>query len=158
MSGGLFGIAGQFPSEYVTAIMSGQALGGIFAAVSEIISLTFGAAPKTTAFVYFNIGNFTLIISLILYIVMSKTIFFKFYTFSSVAITKSTNSDDVVVRSSEPVFGTILSKIWLYGFAEWFVFVTTLSVYPSVTVLINSQSKGHVWNGEFLISKIFFIY
>lgn len=149
MGGGIFGIAGQFPSEYVTAVMSGQALGGIFAAVAEIISLKFGAAPKTTAFVYFNIGNFTLLISLVLYIVMSKTLFYKFYTFTSIAISKSTNSGDVTVQNVEPVFGTVLSKIWLYGFTEWFVFVTTLSVYPSVTVLINSQSKGHAWNGKF---------
>lgn len=46
LSGGLFGISGLFPSEYITAVVSGQALGGIFAALAEIISLTFGASVR----------------------------------------------------------------------------------------------------------------
>lgn len=149
MSGGLFGLAGQFASEYMTAVMSGQALGGIFAAVAEIISLTFGAAATTTAFVYFNIGNFTLIISIICYILMCKTLFFKFHIHESGGMLKSASSSSEIVRRSDPAFGTVLGKIWLYGFSEWFVFVTTLSVYPSVTVLINSQNSGNKWNGKF---------
>lgn len=157
VGGSLFGIAGQFPSEYVTAVMSGQALGGIFAAISEIISLTFGASPKTTAFVFFNVGNVTLLLSIVCYIIMSKTLFFKFYTFESTVMSKSSNSDALVAqRREEPCFGTILNKIWLYGFTEWFVFVTTLSVYPSVTVLINSENKGNgnPWNDIYFVTVV----
>lgn len=38
-SGSLFGMAGQFPSEYMTAAVSGQALGGIFAALAGNLKL-----------------------------------------------------------------------------------------------------------------------
>lgn len=175
MSGGLFGIAGLFPSEYMTAVVSGQALGGIFAAVAEIISLTFDASPKTTAFLYFNVANVTLVVSLVCYAIMAKTLYFKFFTVENIRSSKMSPFESVSPSSSstvspvddpheselmaaahreqnvEPNFGSVLNKIWLYGFSEWFVFVTTLCVYPSVTVLINSESKGngHPWNGLF---------
>lgn len=166
LAGGLFGIAGQFSSEYMTAVVSGQALGGIFAALCEIISLTFGVSTKTTALVYFMIGNFVLLISLICYVVMSRTLYFKYHTEHKRIRRKSiqeasgglvgSSSSGGVNSIGDPSFKSVLSKIWLYGFSEWLVFVTTLSIYPAVTVLINSQNKGsgHPWNGKLLSSSL----
>lgn len=153
LSGGLFGIAGQFPSEYMTAVVSGQALGGIFAALCEIISLTFGASPNTTALVYFSIAIVVMIISLATYFLMSRTLFFKFYT--STRSTRRLQQDETRLLGeppSSPDFRIILKKIWLYAFSEWFVFVVTLSVYPAVTVLVHSEhhGNGHLWNGEII--------
>lgn len=151
LSGGLFGISGQFPSEYITALVSGQSLGGIFAALTEIISLTFGASATTSAFVYFMIGNIVLVFALVCYLCMSRTTFFKFYTVQKLALIKAASVGSVQTAASlaEPNFYTVLGKIWVYGFAEWLVFVVTLCVYPSVTVLVNSQNRGngHPWNG-----------
>lgn len=150
MSGGLFGISGQFPSEYITAVVSGQALGGIFAALAEILSLTFGASPKTSAFVYFMIGNFVLLMALMSYVVMSRTDFFKYFTVEKLALIKASQQSISDRATLEPNFYGVLRKIWIYGFSEWLVFVVTLCVYPSVTVLISSQEhgSGHPWNGN----------
>lgn len=149
LSGGIFGISGLFPSEYITAVVSGQALGGIFAAIAEIISLTFGASPKTSGFVYFMIGNVVLLISLLAYITMSRTKYFHYFTVEKLAIAKRAQQAITVQAVGEPNFYTVLKKIWIYGFTEWLVFVVTLCVYPSVTVLVNSQNhgQGHPWNG-----------
>ncbi|XP_055682994.1 equilibrative nucleoside transporter 2 [Lutzomyia longipalpis] len=158
LSGGLFGIAGQFPSEYMTAVVSGQALGGIFAALCEIISLTFGASPNTTALVYFSIAIVVMIISLATYFLMSRTLFFKYYTHTASRAPRRLQDETRLLGESpsSPDFRIILRKIWLYGFSEWFVFVVTLSVYPAVTVLVHSENhgNGHLWNDVFFTTVV----
>lgn len=153
LSGGLFGISGLFTSEYVTAVISGQALGGVFTAIVEIITLTFGVSAKTAAFVFFMIGNVILVVSLVAYIAMAKTEFFKYYTVERLALVKEQEERRSGHVEVEPSFRHVLNRIWLYGFTEWMVFAVTISVYPAVTVLINSQShgNGHPWNDIYFI-------
>ena len=45
----------------------------------------------------------------------------------------------------------IVKRIWHYGVSVFLVFFITLSVYPAVTVLVESQYKGKgcAWSGEF---------
>lgn len=153
LSGGLFGISGLFPSEYMTAAVSGQALGGIFSALTEIISLSFGTSPMVSAFVYFNIGNIVLLVSIICYILMSNTIYFKYHTIDKLAMTEKSGDQVALIpttTSLKPQFSVVLKKIWLYGFAQWFVYVVTVSVFPSITVLVTSQNYGHgnKWDGK----------
>lgn len=155
LCGGLFGIAGQFPSEYMTAVVSGQALGGIFSALTEIVTITFATEATVSAFTFFMIGNAVLIICLLAYIVTSKTKYFKYYTVDKLAIAKANQERRATVSRAptEPSFRNVLNKIWLYGFTEWLVFAVTLSVYPSVTVLVNSElhGNGHPWNDVYFI-------
>lgn len=162
LSGGLFGIAGMFSSEYISAVMSGQALGGVFTALAEVVSITFTTAATVSAFIYFLVGTVMLVLSLVLYLAVSKTLFFKFHVNQShvKANTYSINADSSPVTTTtiasvnrhylQPEWSKIYSKIWVHGFSVWLVFVTTLSVYPAITVLITSVNKGnhHKWNGE----------
>ncbi|ETN60744.1 equilibrative nucleoside transporter [Anopheles darlingi] len=156
LTGGLFGIAGQFSAHYMTAAVSGQALGGIFSAIADIIALTFASNPVTTAFVFFIIGCVVLLLSQILYIVMSKTLFFRYHT--SATLMKSSLEADPTARDLcprlEPRFPVVLRKIWLYGFSEWLIFVTTLSIYPAVTVLVGSQNHGRPWNDVYFLPVV----
>lgn len=136
------GISGQFPSEYITAVVSGQALGGVFTAIMEIMTITFASDPKASAFIFFTIGNILLILSLIAYIVMARSVFFRYYT-TEKKIQKATFSQLQRQPSiREPIFREVLNKMWLYGFTEWLVFVVTLSVYPSVTGDLNVHFDG----------------
>lgn len=77
LSGSVFGIVGNFSPIYITATIGGQALGGIFAAAAEIVSLAIGASSTHSALVYFIIGNLTIIFSIVLYVVLTKTVFYK---------------------------------------------------------------------------------
>lgn len=157
LTGGLFGIAGQFSAHYMTAAVSGQALGGIFSAVADIIALTFASNPSTTAFVFFIVGCAVLLLSLFAYIVMSKTLFFKYYTSSKTLMKSSLEADPAaraVCARLEPRFPVVLRKIWIYGFSEWLVFVTTLSIYPAVTVLVGSQHHGRPWNDVYFLPVV----
>lgn len=97
---------------------------------------------------------------------MSRTIFFKYNTNQATikANPLSVNADTTLTSPAitattmasinrnylQPDYKKIISKIWIYGFAEWLVFVTTLAVYPAITVLIKSEGKGshNAWNGK----------
>lgn len=74
LQGGLFGIVGKFSSRYISAVVSGQALGGIFAALAEIASLCLGASSTISAFVYFMVANGMLLLSLVAYLVLSRAV------------------------------------------------------------------------------------
>lgn len=72
--GGLFGVAGMFPEKYMTAVVAGQALGGVFASGARIVSLSVGAQDANAAFIYFMIAVIVMILTLLAYLYMSKTV------------------------------------------------------------------------------------
>lgn len=116
------GISGQFPSEYMTAVVSGQALGGVFTAIIEIITITFASDPRASALIFFAIGNILLVMSLVAYILMAQTNFFKYYTTDRSGALSPKNSRLQLQRqpsTMEPIFGDVLNKMWMYGFTEW---------------------------------------
>lgn len=140
LSGSLFGIVGKFSPKYITAVVGGQALGGIFTAIVEIISLAIGASSVHSAFVYFMIGNLTIALCIISYLVLSKSIFYKFHFYEKALIPNE--FQNVLLRPQIICYKSILKKIWTYGLTEFLVFGITLSVYPGVTVLIESETKA----------------
>lgn len=50
----------------------------------------------------------------------------------------------------------IIKRIWHYGISIFLVFFISLTVYPAVTVLVESQykGKGYAWNGESILLRI----
>ena len=58
----------------MNALISGQALGGIFASVANIISIALAANPVESAFIYFLAADITLVIALILYLVLCSSV------------------------------------------------------------------------------------
>lgn len=123
------GICGQFPSEYVTAVVSGQALGGVFTAIIEIITITFSSDPKGSALIFFTIGNILLVVSLITYIIMSRTEFFKHFTADKSIMPKTSHAPLQRQQSTvNPLFRDVLNKMWLYGFTEWMVYISVVTL------------------------------
>ena len=49
-------------------------LGGIFAALANIMSVAVGASPTQSAFIYFLAADVTLLISFVLYLALSSTV------------------------------------------------------------------------------------
>lgn len=140
LSGSLFGIVGKFSPKYITAVVGGQALGGIFTAIVEILSLAIGASSVHSAFVYFMVGNITIAICIISYFVLSKSIFYKFHFYEKALVPNE--FQNVLLRPQIICYRDILRKVWTYGLTEFLVFGITIAVYPGVTVLIESENKG----------------
>ena len=67
-------MAGKFPSKYMNALISGQALGGIFAASANIVSIALGASPIDSAFIYFLVADITLVVALVLYMTLCSSV------------------------------------------------------------------------------------
>lgn len=156
MSGSLFGVVGNFSPIYITATIGGQALGGIFAAIAEIISLAIGASSTHSALVYFIIGNITIAFAILCYIVLIKTVFFKYHVEDKILNISDFSSSSTVLDISHKI---ILRKIWVHGVSMFSVFAITLSVYPAVTVLIDSEGKGHGnrWNDVYFVPTIAYL-
>ncbi|KAK3871004.1 hypothetical protein Pcinc_023801, partial [Petrolisthes cinctipes] len=145
--GGLFGVAGQFPEQYMTAVVAGQALGGVFASASRIISLSVGAKDDTSAFIYFLIAVMVMIVTLIAYLYMSKTNFYKHYTTHRSGEKEAMKGEEAIPSpgTSFKAQLAIFKEIWPLGVSVWAVFAVTLAAFPALCVKILSTSENRVW-------------
>lgn len=156
MSGALYGVAGLFPSEYMTAVVSGQALGGIITALALILVLAFDSTPSVTAFVFFIIGALLILGCIVCYLLMARQAYFKYYlaggdkfkVISALPPSHSREGDETGV-ALEPIFKQVLGKIYVQASCLVLLYSTTMSVYPAVTVLMQSEySANHSeWTG-----------
>ena len=159
MSGSVFGIVGKFSPTYITAVLSGQALGGVFAAIIEILSITFNTSPITGALVYFIIGDLLLILCILLCWILTRSVFFKYHLTTKIQHGNGSDSFASYSNICQSFIDQklILRKVAAYGLASMINTVVTFSVYPGATVLIQPMSgdKPSTWNSnyfEFLMS------
>ncbi|KAH8402958.1 hypothetical protein KR222_001078 [Zaprionus bogoriensis] len=148
MSGALYGVAGLFPSEYMTAVVSGQALGGILTALAFILVLAFDAGPSATAFVFFIMGALLILGCIVCYVLVDRQAFFKYYLeggdkYKVISALPSHSrageeAGDTGV-ALEPILGQVLGKIYVHAVCLALLYATTLSVYPSITILMQSE-------------------
>ncbi|XP_077276238.1 equilibrative nucleoside transporter 1 isoform X2 [Temnothorax americanus] len=161
--GSLMGIVGKFSPKYITAMSGGQALGGIFTALTEICSLWIGASPVFSGLVYFIIGDAVLLLSLIAYILLEKAPFFKHHTIEKVPdcleSDYSLNGEVSFSTSSSVPYTQILKRTWHYGVSIFLVFFITLAVYPAITVLVESEhkGKGNAWNDIYFVPVVTYL-
>ncbi|OAD61279.1 Equilibrative nucleoside transporter 3 [Eufriesea mexicana] len=163
--GSLMGIVGRFSPKYITAMQCGQALGGIITAIAEICSLWIGASPVVSGLVYFIIGDVILFLSLVAYVMLEKTKFFKHHTVEK--LSENVEADFSVTGEVTFPHGTtvsymrIIKRIWHYGISILLVSFVSLSVYPALTVLVESQykGKGYAWNDIYFVPVVtYFIF
>lgn len=151
--GVLFGVAGMFPEKYIIAVVSGQALGGVFASGARIISLSVGAQDATSAFIYFFIAVGVMIITLFAFLYMSKTEFYNHYTNC-----QATEKSELVQESNAfSAQMAIFKEIWPFGLSVWGVFAVTLVAFPALCVKIFSTSEDKIWADVYFQPVITFL-
>ncbi|XP_059488006.1 equilibrative nucleoside transporter 3 [Neocloeon triangulifer] len=161
MNLGLYGIVGSFPHRYITAVVGGQALGGVFAALANIVSIWLGASPQSSALAYFLVADIVLATSVIAYLALSSSPFFKFYMglrHQNVPFSPTDDGDSNVLPS-DISFRRIQKKIWVHCFSILMVFVVTIGAFPGITVLINSVHKANKkpWNYIYFVPVVGFL-
>lgn len=63
----LFEMVRKFPSEYFSALLTGQALCGVISAVAQIITITLTEHPVQGGYIFFSIGTFLVLITIVIY-------------------------------------------------------------------------------------------
>jgi len=154
MSGALYGVAGLFPSEFITAVVSGQALGGILTALAFILVLAFDTGPNTTAFIFFIVGGVLILLCIVCYVILARKPFFRYYLEGGDkykvirAVPSHNRNGSAEGLPLEPILRQVMSKIYLHAISLALLYTTTLSVYPAVTVLMQSEYGHSVWTGK----------
>jgi len=146
--GAVLGAAAKFPTKYMTAAMTGQSVGGIFPVVVDIVVTSADIPDSDVGFTCFLIATSVLVVNLVLFYFSSKTTFFKFYIQDDRSSSNSAVRDGTTGGEGQSVLrrvGHATKKSWHYCAAIFVSFAVTLSVFPALTVNVQSQFKrrGH---------------
>lgn len=164
--GGLAGLAAQFPPEYMGSVCQGQALGGIFASGTNVLTLILGSNGEESALWCFLVTIIFLGTSLAAFVVLTRTAFFKFYVKDGPQRESDENTplitpDHIDVReaATRVCVKTVFKRIWVWTLAVFLSFAATLSVFPAVTALILSTGykDGDRWSTEYFIPVTCFV-
>ncbi|XP_017131906.1 equilibrative nucleoside transporter 2 [Drosophila elegans] len=160
MSGALYGVVGLFPSEYITAVVSGQALGGVFTALAFILVLALDTGPNTTAFIFFILGGVLVLLCIVCYVIMARQPFFRYYLEGGDkykvirAVPSHSRNEGAEGLPLEPILKQVMSKIYLHVICMALLYTTTLSVYPAVTVLMQSEHEHSEWTDVYYLPVV----
>jgi len=150
--GGLIGVAGKFPSNYMGGMMAGQALGGIFPALVNIGVIALQVSPSNVGFYCFLVAFLFVLLSLVMFMAIQTTAFFRHFAGTGDVAYRDQrggrSSSSNVSATSWSEYVVTLGKCWKYVLSVFIIFLTSLTVFPSVTVLVPSQYAGdrdNIW-------------
>ncbi|KAL6046313.1 Equilibrative nucleoside transporter 1 [Balamuthia mandrillaris] len=150
--GGVLGLASLFPPTYVGAVMSGNGVAGIGVGLLRIITkAAFPHALFTSAVIYFAISGAIMLMCAISYIFFLRLPYTKYHMQSNgykpldEASNLMENTDDTMKSTGheEKVsYWIIFKKIWKEALLVMLVFFITLSLFPGITLKIQTTSSG----------------
>ncbi|XP_054461006.1 equilibrative nucleoside transporter 2-like [Anoplopoma fimbria] len=182
LQGSLFGLVGLFPPRYSTLFMSGQGLAGIFAALAMLCSILSNAGKSSAALGYFITPCVATLVTLLCYLLLPKLEFASFYLnrshsenvetsqeLSSITDKKVLNNKDLEAKGQ--FIGTleenqerssvlnVFKKIWLMAACVTCLFAVTLSVFPVITVRVQTVYKDNAaWDKVFTCICCFLVF
>ncbi|XP_077521743.1 equilibrative nucleoside transporter 1-like isoform X6 [Amblyomma americanum] len=153
LQGGGTGLAGCFPEKYMASNLNGQAMGGIFATVAQILCLLGDASATTSALLYFLLAVITLIFTQICFAILVKTEFYHHYISTQAVTYKSLEKLPLEAKSGKATLWQIFKGGWTYFVSIALIFWVTLSIFPAIMVLVvstNASSGAAIANKFFL--------
>lgn len=124
--------------------------------MAEIFSLAGDWSIVESTFVYFVLADLVILGTLSIYIITTRTDYFKFYN-AQINFESSLDSSESTFDLT--AFKLVFQRMWPYCTTLMLTFFTSLSVYPAVVVLVSPQS-GHsstFWNGKFFLPVCCFL-
>ena len=129
-------------------VFGGQAFGGIFASVTQVLVILLGVPPSDAAFFCFLVAVVFLATALICFVIATRSKFFQFYVDE-----KPQNSDDdtedlkgkflqneIDTKPQKVSPWYVLKAIWVYAFSVFLIFTVTLACFPAITAIVKSSS------------------
>uniref|UniRef100_A0A3Q3NL72 Equilibrative nucleoside transporter 2-like n=2 Tax=Mastacembelus armatus TaxID=205130 RepID=A0A3Q3NL72_9TELE len=178
LQGSLFGLVGLLPPRYSTLFMSGQGLAGIFAAVAMLCSILSNAEKRSAALGYFITPCVATLGTLLCYLLLPHLEFARFYLsrgesdnvdqsqeFLS-SSDKKLSSKELEASESFSEEGrerssvlAVFRKIWMMALCVTLVFTVTLSVFPVITVRVQTVYKDNAaWDKVFTCVCCFIVF
>lgn len=181
--GGIFGLAGAFPPQYMKTLLSGQVHivlnyidsarhlfintkggGGVVVATINIILLAIGGDQVDAAFYCFLFSVFYLIGSVFAFLYLSRTSLYH----QCIVATLDDEADErtrLLGDQEQPLEKTvdvlaILKKIKTEAVTVFLIYVVTLGLFPAVTVLIQPTNieSGGVWETKYFVPVTCFLF
>jgi len=167
VQGGLFGLAGCFPSKYMNAVLGGQGIGGIFAATINILLLAIGGNAVSAAFYCFLLSVVFLSGSILALLFVTKTEFYRHYIKDASSSSDSPSETSPLIGETTTTSKSIsvkevLMSIWAEGLTVLIIYIVTLACFPAMTVLIESTNKNKPgstsWENQFFVPVSCFLF
>lgn len=135
----------------MSAVMTGQAMGGIFPAIVNIVVVSVNIHEKYVGFFCFLVASAFLLACLALFIMVNTNPLYRYYA-ESQATPQAPTRDYEGMQNQPALEGEerssvflIFSKPLMYHGSVFLIFCITLSVFPAITVLVQSQYSGTTW-------------
>ncbi|CAN0410883.1 unnamed protein product [Lampetra planeri] len=153
----LFGLVGLLPVPYTTALMSGQGIAGVFAALSMISAMIWAQEERDSVFGYFVTACVVTLVAIVAYLSLSHLV-------SSRSRADERDRDGLsgvgvmMVEEPSPASRSALKmsvvqvffKIWPMAICVCLVYTVTLAVFPAVTAGVQSSSQDPTWRRFFV--------
>lgn len=154
--GGMMGLASIFPADYTQINIVGQAVGGLFASVLQIIVLSANVSHTSSGLMFFSCALLLLLVSLVIFFYMHTLPFFKFHMRNSSHGTQDIGFEDLEVKVRTWL---IVRKVWKHCATLVAIYLVTMSVFPGVLVHVESMSKGDgsEWSERFFSPVVCFL-
>jgi len=173
--GTVLSFVAMLPSDYTTAVMSGNGVGAVVVAILRIITkgiFTGSDGETESTILYFSIAAAVIFACIISYLAMLKMEFVEYHINQNTALKQTVDFvPEQSVEEKEPLLGSdssdqrlgsrakevdgweVFRMIRKDCFLVWFVFFVSLSLFPGMTGEIESQydSLGD-WFGIFMIT------
>lgn len=155
------GLASLLPNQIMHLMVTGQAMSGLFAVIAQILSLAGNWSIVQSTFVYFVFADTVILGTLVIYFITTRTRFFQYH--NALANFESESTDSGTQQSSFELsaFKIVFEKMWPYCLTLMLTFLTSLSVFPAVVVLVSPsadhQTAGTFWTGKFFLPVCCFL-
>lgn len=144
----IMGICGKLPSNYMSAIILGNNLSGIFVTCVSITTVAFTKNLAGAAVAYFFVAVFILFCCGSFHLILSLNKFYKYH-----CITNTISTSILFERSSSSFipFNVLMKSCFDQFFNIFFVMFVTLACFPSILANVQSNSTGifHLSNSNF---------
>jgi equilibrative nucleoside transporter 1/2/3 len=170
-----FGFAGVLPHSYTSAVMSGQAVAGVFAALASILSQVIsssahgGQSPGAitdSAFGYFGVACLVILLCLGSVFFLSRLPFVEHYlekTSVQVQKQKQQKAEEASLHTKvivHPSYLGILRKVLWYAVSVYLVFTVTISLFPAIISQVVSSAPdpgSSGWTSTYFSSLVCFL-
>lgn len=140
------GVVPKFPPSYMKTFLLGEGMAAIFSAILEIISLALGSSTIISALFYFISGTCLIVLSLVVYLLVSRTAFYQYYMQIELEDTKKKHSKEQIKATCLQIWPCLAIMITM------FLSMNTMSITP--LVVSENYGNGNKFNGKKRFVKV----